>query len=54
LRRDVLKNFDAALNLAGDHDAAYWTKDFYNDLLNENKIFTTHTCTMKAKKCAER
>src|SRR5437762_1718316 len=37
LRRDVLKTLNAALDLAGDHDAAYWTKDFYNDLLNENK-----------------
>jgi pyruvate/2-oxoglutarate/acetoin dehydrogenase E1 component/TPP-dependent pyruvate/acetoin dehydrogenase alpha subunit len=37
LRRDVLKTLNAALDLAGDHDAAYWIKDFYYDLLNENK-----------------
>ena len=38
LRRDVLKTLNAALDLAGDHDAAYWTKDYYDDLLAENKI----------------
>jgi pyruvate/2-oxoglutarate/acetoin dehydrogenase E1 component/TPP-dependent pyruvate/acetoin dehydrogenase alpha subunit len=43
LRRDVLKTLSAALDLAGDHDAAYWTKDYYNDLLTENKKFyNTH------------
>jgi pyruvate/2-oxoglutarate/acetoin dehydrogenase E1 component/TPP-dependent pyruvate/acetoin dehydrogenase alpha subunit len=42
LRRDVLKTLNAALDLAGDHDAAYWTKDYYNDLLEENKkIYNT-------------
>jgi pyruvate/2-oxoglutarate/acetoin dehydrogenase E1 component/TPP-dependent pyruvate/acetoin dehydrogenase alpha subunit len=38
LRRDVLKTLNAALDLARDHDSAYWTKDYYNELLNENKI----------------
>ncbi len=43
LRRDVLKTLNAALDLAGDHDAAYWTKDYYNDLLNENeKLYSSH------------
>jgi pyruvate/2-oxoglutarate/acetoin dehydrogenase E1 component len=43
LRRDVLKTLNAALDLAGDHDAAYWTRDYYNDLLKENKnIYNTH------------
>jgi pyruvate/2-oxoglutarate/acetoin dehydrogenase E1 component/TPP-dependent pyruvate/acetoin dehydrogenase alpha subunit len=43
LRRDVLKTLSAALDLAGDHDAAYWTKDYYNDLLTENKkLYNTH------------
>jgi pyruvate/2-oxoglutarate/acetoin dehydrogenase E1 component/TPP-dependent pyruvate/acetoin dehydrogenase alpha subunit len=37
LRRDVLKSLNAALDLAGDHDAAFWTRDYYNDLLEENK-----------------
>jgi len=43
LRRDVLKTLNAALDLANDHDAAYWTKDFYTDLLNENKnLYNSH------------
>ncbi len=43
LRRDVLKTLYAALNLAGTADAAYWTKDYYNDLLAENKkLYNTH------------
>jgi pyruvate/2-oxoglutarate/acetoin dehydrogenase E1 component len=33
LRRDVLKALHEALTVAGDTDAAYWTKDYYNDLL---------------------
>lgn len=37
LRRDVMKTLNAALSLAGDSDAAFWTKDYYNDLLAENK-----------------
>ena len=37
LRRDVLKMLNAALTLAGNSDAAFWTKDYYNDLLKENK-----------------
>jgi pyruvate/2-oxoglutarate/acetoin dehydrogenase E1 component/TPP-dependent pyruvate/acetoin dehydrogenase alpha subunit len=43
LRRDVLKTLNAALDLAGDHDATYWTRDYYNDLLKENKtIYNTY------------
>jgi len=43
LRRDVLKTLNAALDLAGEHDAAYWLKDYYQDLLNENKnLYNTH------------
>src|SRR4030095_3460511 len=37
LRRDVLKSLNAALDLAGDHDAGFSTRDYYNDLLEENK-----------------
>jgi pyruvate/2-oxoglutarate/acetoin dehydrogenase E1 component/TPP-dependent pyruvate/acetoin dehydrogenase alpha subunit len=37
LRRDVLKTLNAALDLAGDHEAAYWTRDFYKELLQENQ-----------------
>ncbi len=43
LRRDVLKTLNAALDVAGNTDAAYWTKDYYNDLLEENKkLYNTH------------
>jgi len=37
LRRDVMRIIGAALNAAGTHDAAYWLKDHYNDLLAESK-----------------
>ncbi len=43
LRRDVLKTLNAALDVAGNADAAHWTKDYYNDLLEENKkLYNTH------------
>ena len=43
LRRDVLKILNAALDIAGNADAAFWTKDYYNDLLAENnKFYNTH------------
>lgn len=43
LRRDVLKTLYTAISLAGNADAAYWTKDHYNDLLEENKqLYNTH------------
>jgi pyruvate/2-oxoglutarate/acetoin dehydrogenase E1 component/TPP-dependent pyruvate/acetoin dehydrogenase alpha subunit len=43
LRRDILRILNAALDLAGNNDAAFWAKDFYNDLLKENKAFyNTH------------
>jgi len=43
LRRDVLKALDAALVRAGDSDTAYWTRDYYNDLREENKkLYNTH------------
>jgi pyruvate/2-oxoglutarate/acetoin dehydrogenase E1 component/TPP-dependent pyruvate/acetoin dehydrogenase alpha subunit len=43
LRRDILKTLNAALDLAGDHDAAFWTKDYYNDLLEENRnLYNSH------------
>ena len=37
LRRDVLKTLNDALDIAADSDASFWLKDFYNDLLEENK-----------------
>jgi len=43
LRRDVLKTLHAALGLAGNADAAYWSRDYYQDLLEENKqLYNTH------------
>ena len=43
LRRDVMRTLSAALNLAGNHDAAYWTRDYYNDMLQENrKLYNSH------------
>lgn len=43
LRRDIMKTINAALDLAGDHDAAFWLRDYYRDLQEENnKLFNTH------------
>ncbi len=43
LRRDVLKTLNAALTIAGHSDTADRTKDYYNDLLAENKkLYNTH------------
>jgi len=37
LRRDLLKALAASLDIAGNADSAYWTRDYYNDLLEENR-----------------
>jgi pyruvate/2-oxoglutarate/acetoin dehydrogenase E1 component/TPP-dependent pyruvate/acetoin dehydrogenase alpha subunit len=43
LRRDLLRILHSALTLAGDHEAAYWLKDYYNDLLQEAKgLYNSH------------
>jgi len=43
LRRDVLKTLHDAISKAGSHDAAFWTKDYYKDLLEENKaLYNSH------------
>lgn len=43
LRRDVIRILDAALDVLGSSDAAYWLKDYYNDLVAENKsLFNSH------------
>lgn len=43
LRRDVMKALYAAIGLAGNHDAAFWIKDYYKDLQEENKaLFNSH------------
>lgn len=38
LRRDVMRIVNAALDILGDDDAAYWLKDYRNDLLKENEL----------------
>jgi len=43
LRRDVLKSLNTTLDLAGKADAAFWARDFYNDLQVEGKkLYSTH------------
>jgi pyruvate/2-oxoglutarate/acetoin dehydrogenase E1 component/TPP-dependent pyruvate/acetoin dehydrogenase alpha subunit len=43
LRRDVMKTLNAAIDITSDSDAAYWLKDYYNDLQKENReLFNTH------------
>jgi pyruvate/2-oxoglutarate/acetoin dehydrogenase E1 component/TPP-dependent pyruvate/acetoin dehydrogenase alpha subunit len=38
LNRDVLRIINAALDIAGTHEAAYWLKDYYTDLLREGAL----------------
>ncbi len=33
-----MRSLNAILNAAGDNDAAFWAKDYYNDLLKENEL----------------
>lgn len=43
LRRDVMRIINDALNIVGDHDAAYWLKDYYQDLQKENQsLYNTY------------
>jgi pyruvate/2-oxoglutarate/acetoin dehydrogenase E1 component/TPP-dependent pyruvate/acetoin dehydrogenase alpha subunit len=43
LRRDVMKTLYNALTIAGSTDAAFWTRDYYNDLQEENKsLYNTY------------
>ena len=37
-RRDVMHTLHQALIYAGNSDVTYWTKDYYNDLVKENKL----------------
>ncbi|HEX4875401.1 MAG TPA: thiamine pyrophosphate-dependent dehydrogenase E1 component subunit alpha, partial [Chitinophagaceae bacterium] len=39
IRKDVMKTLHAAIGLAGNHDAAFWTKDYYKDLQAESDRF---------------
>jgi pyruvate/2-oxoglutarate/acetoin dehydrogenase E1 component/TPP-dependent pyruvate/acetoin dehydrogenase alpha subunit len=38
VRREVMQTLNAAIDLAGPSDAAFWTKDYYDDLLKENEL----------------
>jgi len=43
LRRDVMKALHDAIDIAGNNDKAFWTKDYYNDLLAESKnLYNSH------------
>ncbi len=43
LRRDVMKALNDALDIAGDNDAAFWTRDYYKDLLEESqRLYNSH------------
>ncbi|TCJ17679.1 transketolase [Flaviaesturariibacter flavus] len=43
LRRDVLRTLNAALLATGNNEAAYWLRDYYNDLRTENKeLYNTY------------
>jgi pyruvate/2-oxoglutarate/acetoin dehydrogenase E1 component len=35
-RRDVMQTLHRVLSIAGNHDAAFWAKDFYKDLKDES------------------
>ncbi len=37
LRRDIMKTLKDAIDLAGTNDVAFWTKDYYKDLVEENR-----------------
>ncbi|HEX2847592.1 MAG TPA: thiamine pyrophosphate-dependent enzyme [Chitinophagaceae bacterium] len=43
LRRDVMKALYEAIDIAGNNDAAFWTKDYYKDLLEESRnLYNTY------------
>jgi pyruvate/2-oxoglutarate/acetoin dehydrogenase E1 component/TPP-dependent pyruvate/acetoin dehydrogenase alpha subunit len=43
LRRDVLKALYDAIDIAGNNDKIFWTKDYYHDLLKENQsLYNSH------------
>ncbi|MFN2458989.1 MAG: alpha-ketoacid dehydrogenase subunit beta, partial [Chitinophagaceae bacterium] len=43
LRRDVMQTLHTANTVAGNNDAAFWLRDYYNDLLKENKqLYNTY------------
>ncbi|MBD0331621.1 MAG: transketolase, partial [Chitinophagaceae bacterium] len=43
LRRDVMHTLDAALTIANGDDAAFWLRNYYNDLKKENRsLYNSH------------
>ncbi|RYZ20342.1 MAG: transketolase [Chitinophagaceae bacterium] len=43
LRRDVLRTLNVALLATGNNEAAFWLRDYYNDLRQENKeLYNTY------------
>jgi pyruvate/2-oxoglutarate/acetoin dehydrogenase E1 component/TPP-dependent pyruvate/acetoin dehydrogenase alpha subunit len=43
LRRDIMKALHDAIDIAGNDDKIFWTKDLYNDLLKESKdLYNSH------------
>ena len=43
LRREVMKALHAALQIAGDSDLAFWTRDYYEELLSGNRqVYRSH------------
>ena len=54
MRRDVMKSLHSMLECCRDNDAAFWTKDYYNDLLKENELlYNSHLYNEGRKKCIE-
>jgi pyruvate/2-oxoglutarate/acetoin dehydrogenase E1 component/TPP-dependent pyruvate/acetoin dehydrogenase alpha subunit len=49
-RRDVMKALYQSILLAGNSDAAFWMRDYYNDLKKENKsLYSSYLYTEGAK-----
>jgi pyruvate/2-oxoglutarate/acetoin dehydrogenase E1 component/TPP-dependent pyruvate/acetoin dehydrogenase alpha subunit len=43
MRRDVMKTLNAAIDVAGHHDASWWLREYYKDLQKENAAYyNTH------------
>jgi pyruvate/2-oxoglutarate/acetoin dehydrogenase E1 component/TPP-dependent pyruvate/acetoin dehydrogenase alpha subunit len=43
LRREVMKTLNTAIDLSSNNDAAFWIKDYYNDLLKESELlYSSH------------
>ena len=50
LRREVMKALHRCLDLAGDQEAAYWTRQYYQELQTDNtQLYNTHLYNEKGK-----